>query len=54
VEENVLQQAGHQRATTLDDVLTIIRRAGFTPAQRDSFYTVLRVFDAPAPAGAAA
>lgn len=44
VEENVLQQAGHQRSTTLDDVLTIIRRAGFTPAQRDSFYSVLRVF----------
>ncbi len=45
VEENVLQQAGHQRATTLDDVLTIIRRAGFTPAQRDSFYTILRDFE---------
>jgi cyclic dehypoxanthinyl futalosine synthase len=45
VEENVLQQAGHQRATTLEDVLTIIRRAGFTPAQRDSFYTVLRTFE---------
>ncbi len=45
VEENVLQQAGHQRATTLADVLTIIRRAGFVPAQRDSFYNVLRVFE---------
>ncbi|MBI5550148.1 MAG: CofH family radical SAM protein [Desulfobacterales bacterium] len=53
VEENVLQQAGHQRATTLDDVLTIIRRAGFTPAQRDSFYSVLRVFDGLALTGAA-
>ncbi|MBR9981447.1 MAG: CofH family radical SAM protein [Desulfatitalea sp.] len=51
VEENVLQQAGHERATTLENVLTIIRRAGFTPAQRDSHYQVLRAFDPPAPVG---
>jgi cyclic dehypoxanthinyl futalosine synthase len=54
VEENVLQQAGHQRATTLENVKTIIRRAGFTPAQRDSFYNVLQTFDPPAPLGAGA
>lgn len=45
VEENVHKQAGHERSTTLEDVKTIIRRAGFLPAQRDSRYKVLRVFD---------
>lgn len=50
-EENVLQQAGHQRATTLEQVKTLIGRAGFTPAQRDSFYHVRRVFEPPAPVG---
>ena len=44
-EENVLQQAGHKRATTVDDIKTIIRRAGFMPAQRDSFYNVLKAFE---------
>jgi cyclic dehypoxanthinyl futalosine synthase len=44
VEENVLQQAGHQRSTTEEKVKTIIRRTGFTPAQRDSHYRVLRTF----------
>jgi cyclic dehypoxanthinyl futalosine synthase len=47
VEENVLQQAGHQRTTTAEKVKTIIRRAGFIPAQRDSFYTVLETFSGP-------
>lgn len=47
VEENVLLQAGHQRTTTEDKVKTIIRRAGFTPAQRDSYYKVLHAFKEP-------
>jgi cyclic dehypoxanthinyl futalosine synthase len=51
VEENVLQQAGHQRATTAEKVKNIIRRAGFTPAQRDSFYRVLKTYLAPRPLG---
>ncbi len=51
VEENVLQQAGHQRSTTEEKVKTIIRRAGFAPAQRDSFYNVLHTFDGPQPIG---
>ena len=45
VEENVLQQAGHDRATTLENVKTIIRRAGFIPAQRDSYYNTLKCFN---------
>lgn len=34
---------------TLDGLLTLIRGAGKIPAERDSFYNILRVFDAPAP-----
>jgi cyclic dehypoxanthinyl futalosine synthase len=45
VEENVHKQAGHDRSTTLEDVRTIIRRAGFVPAQRDSNYSILNVFN---------
>ena len=51
VEENVLQQAGHERATTVENVKTIIRRAGFIPAQRDSFYSTLKRFSPPGPVG---
>lgn len=51
VEENVLLQAGHRRSTTEEKVKTIIRRAGFTPAQRDSYYNVLQTFDGPEPIG---
>jgi cyclic dehypoxanthinyl futalosine synthase len=51
VEENVHRQAGHERTTTVENVKTIIRRAGFTPAQRDSYYTTLQVFDGPEPVG---
>jgi cyclic dehypoxanthinyl futalosine synthase len=47
VEENVLMEAGHQRSTTEEKVKTIIRRAGFTPAQRDSGYKVVRTFNGP-------
>jgi cyclic dehypoxanthinyl futalosine synthase len=39
MEENVLRQAGHRPKTTLDSVKAMIRRAGFTPVQRDSNYT---------------
>ncbi len=34
---------------TLDGLLTLIRGAGKIPAERDSFYNVLRVFDSNAP-----
>ena len=51
VEENVLQQAGHERTTTAEKVKTIIRRTGFTPAQRDSHYNVLQAFQGPQPIG---
>ena len=44
VEENVLQTAGHHRSTTISDVKTMIARTGFTPAQRDSSYRILKSF----------
>ena len=40
---------------TLDELLRLIRGAGKVPAERDSFYNVLRTFDdAPEAPGAAA
>jgi len=44
MEENVLLEAGHDRSASEEDVKTIIRRAGFTPARRDSRYRILEVF----------
>lgn len=41
IEENVLATAGHERSATLENVETIIRRTGFTPAQRDSYYRII-------------
>ncbi|MGD9015886.1 MAG: CofH family radical SAM protein [Desulfobacterales bacterium] len=45
VEENVLKTTGHCRSASVDGVKALIRQAGFTPAQRDSDYRVLRVFE---------
>jgi cyclic dehypoxanthinyl futalosine synthase len=42
LEENVLYQADHPLATTLDGVLTTIREAGFTPVQRNTLYEHLK------------
>ena len=39
---------------TLDGLLALIRGAGKIPAERDSFYNVLRVFENPEPAAAGA
>ena len=47
VEEHVHKEAGHDRQATADNVVTIIRRAGFTPARRDSYYRILETFDPP-------
>lgn len=46
LEENVLFQARHAYATTLDALLETIRGAGFLPVQRDSLYNPLSVYDA--------
>ena len=34
---------------TREDLLEVIRDAGFTPAERDTRYNVLRVYDGPVP-----
>ncbi len=49
VEENVLKTSGYERRTTEEKVQDIIRRAGFTPARRDSHYRVLAMFDGASP-----
>ena len=40
VEEHVHKEAGHDRQATVDTVVTIIRRSGFIPARRDSYYRI--------------
>lgn len=51
VEEHVHKEAGHDRQATVDNVITIIRRAGFTPARRNSSYEIVETFPAPDPLG---
>ncbi|MEP6620768.1 MAG: aminofutalosine synthase MqnE [bacterium] len=55
VREKIYHEAGAHtaQAMSLDEIVRIIRGAGKIPAERDSFYSVLRVFDAPATAEAA-
>ena len=55
VREKIYHEAGAHtaQAMTLDEILRIIRGAGKSPAERDSFYNVLRVFDEPPRAEAA-
>jgi len=52
VEEHVHKEAGHDRKASVDNVVTIIRRAGFIPARRDSYYRILETFAPPVPVGA--
>jgi 2-iminoacetate synthase ThiH len=42
-EENVHLATGHVAKTTIAEIETLIRESGFTPAQRDTLYHVLRV-----------
>jgi aminodeoxyfutalosine synthase len=55
VREKIYHEAGAHTAQglSLDDILDLIRSAGKTPAERDSFYNILRVFDRSASAAAA-
>ncbi len=60
VREKIYHAVGARtsQAMSLDDILALIRGAGKIPAERDSFYRVLRTFDGPAaralPAGSPA
>jgi cyclic dehypoxanthinyl futalosine synthase len=42
-EENVHLATGHVNKTTVAEIETLIREAGFTPAQRTTLYEILRV-----------
>ncbi len=44
-EENVMQEAGHYVRTTVDEMRTMIREAGFAPAQRNTQYARLGALD---------
>jgi aminodeoxyfutalosine synthase len=56
VREKIYHEAGAHtaQAMTLDELLRIIRGAGKTPAERDSFYNVIRTFDDEPPRAVAA
>jgi cyclic dehypoxanthinyl futalosine synthase len=44
IEENVVRAAGVSYRVTKDDIIQAIRSAGFRPAQRDTYYRILRSF----------
>jgi len=44
-DENVMQEAGFYNRTSIEEIQSIIRDAGFIPAQRTTKYEILRVFD---------
>ncbi|MEF2966901.1 cyclic dehypoxanthinyl futalosine synthase [Paenibacillus sp. M1] len=45
IEENVVSSAGATHKVNIESILSIIRSAGKTPAQRNTKYEILRVFD---------
>ncbi|WP_410769860.1 cyclic dehypoxanthinyl futalosine synthase [Fontibacillus sp. BL9] len=45
IEENVVSSAGATYKVNIESILSIIRSAGKTPAQRNTKYDILRVFD---------
>jgi 2-iminoacetate synthase ThiH len=46
-EENVHLATGHVNKTTVAEIETLIREAGFTPAQRTTLYEIVRVGEGP-------
>ncbi|MCR8843786.1 dehypoxanthine futalosine cyclase [Paenibacillus sp. SC116] len=45
IEENVVSAAGATHKVNIESILRLIREAGKTPAQRNTKYDILRVFD---------
>lgn len=45
IEENVVRAAGVSYSVTKEDMIEAIRKAGFRPAQRDTYYNILRFYD---------
>ncbi len=43
-EENVMRLAGHRLVAQRDEIVALIKDAGFTPVQRNTFYNALKVF----------
>ena len=43
-DETVMQLAGHYNRTTVEEIIALIRDAGFVPAQRTTLYEILREF----------
>jgi aminodeoxyfutalosine synthase len=54
VREKIYHEAGAHtpQGMSLDEILKLIREAGKIPAERDSFYNILRTFDGPQAAAA--
>lgn len=52
-EEHVHLATGHVNRTTVAEIETLIREAGFTPAQRTTLYEIVRVAEGPGAAGVA-
>ncbi|MEK5057763.1 cyclic dehypoxanthinyl futalosine synthase [Paenibacillus shunpengii] len=47
IEENVVSAAGATHKVNINSILELIRETGNTPAQRNTKYEILRVFDGP-------
>lgn len=45
LEENVVKAAGISYRVSLEEIIEAIRQVGFKPAQRDTYYRVLRFFE---------
>jgi len=45
IEENVVASCGVTYTISLNELLNHIRKAGFTPAQRDMQYNILKVYN---------
>jgi len=46
IEENVISSTNYRvRIPKVEDMVRAIKQAGFTPAQRDTYYRILRVFE---------
>ncbi len=44
-DENVMNEAGFYNRTTMDEIMILIREAGFVPAQRTTLYEILETFE---------
>ena len=45
IEENVVSSAGATYKVNIESILRLIRESGYIPAQRNTRYEILRMFD---------